>query len=228
MSTASTLIDRRLAVGQFQCNCRILVDRESGEGLVVDPGDDASDILSELRSIEKEIQKPLQIKYLLHTHGHLDHIGATRAVKEAALGESRIALHRADEDLYLQINMQGRMFAQVYDEPLPVQEYLEHEQELKVGRMKLSVIHVPGHSPGSVGFRLHGDSSLSLPETLFSGDTLFRDSVGRTDLWGADGDLMFKMIKSRFLTLDEDTCVCPGHGPDTQIAREKRENPFLI
>jgi hydroxyacylglutathione hydrolase len=224
----SSLIDRRKVVGQFQCNCRILVDSESGEGLVVDPGDDAEVIIAELKAIEKEIQKPVRLKYLLHTHGHLDHVGATRDVKEAGFSDSKIALHPADVDLYLQINMQGKMFGKSYREPLPVEELLEHEQELRVGRMKLSVIHVPGHSPGSVGLRLHEDSSLGLKETLFSGDTLFRDSVGRTDLWGSDGDLMFKMIKNRFLTLDADTCVCPGHGPDSVMGREKRENPFLI
>jgi hydroxyacylglutathione hydrolase len=91
----------------------------------------------------------------------------------------------------------------------------------------LNVIHTPGHRPGSVSLRVHEDSSLGVKEMVLTGDTLFHGSVGRTDLWGADQDTMFRSIKQRLLTLDGDTRVCPGHGPDSTIAIEKRENPFL-
>jgi glyoxylase-like metal-dependent hydrolase (beta-lactamase superfamily II) len=136
-------------------------------------------------------------------------------------------LHQGDEPLYQNLIQQGQLFGIRYDSPLAVDEYLEHEQSLRIGSIQLSVIHTPGHSPGSVCLRIHEDSEAGTRETIFSGDTLFQGSVGRTDLWGGDQDLMFKNIHSRILTLDGDTRVCPGHGPDTKIAVEKRQNPFL-
>ena len=123
--------------------------------------------------------------------------------------------------------MQGKLFGLTYEQPLPVDHHLEHEEELRVGDLRLSMIHTPGHSPGSLCVRIHEDSGVGAKETLLTGDTLFQGSVGRTDLWGADGDLMFKNIRSRILTLDSDTRVCPGHGPDTSVGVEKRGNPFL-
>ena len=138
-----------------------------------------------------------------------------------------IALHRADEPLYRQLKMQGGLFGLKYDDPLPIDHFLEDGEELRVGDLRMNVLHTPGHSPGSVCLRLHEDLSLAVPETLFSGDTLFQGSVGRTDLWGADGDQMFESIRERILVLDDSTRVCPGHGPETQIGIEKRENPFL-
>lgn len=218
---------RQLVVGAFQCNCRIWVCRKSGEALVVDPGDEATTIISALKELEKEIGTPIQPKLLLQTHGHLDHIGATREVK-TEWSQARIALHRDDKMLYDQLQMQGTMFGMTFENPLPIDHFLEHEENLTIGDLKLSVIHTPGHSPGSVCVRLHEDSSLGVRETLLTGDTLFQGSVGRTDLWGANADQMFKNIRTRILTLDGDTCVCPGHGPDSTIAVEKRENPFLI
>jgi glyoxylase-like metal-dependent hydrolase (beta-lactamase superfamily II) len=227
------MIDQRLIVGPFQCNCRVLVCPETGEGLVVDPGDEAPKILAAVRKAETASGKPVRIKYLLHTHGHLDHIAASKEVKrelEAALGgeaKPRLALHRADEPLYLSLKTQSRLFGLSYDDPSPIDHFLEEGEELSVGKMKLSVIHTPGHSPGSVCFRLKDDSSIGAKETLFSGDTLFKRSVGRTDLWGGDQEVMFKSIKDRIFALDGDTLVCPGHGPDTRVGEEKRENPFV-
>lgn len=220
-------LDRTLVVGAFQCNCRILACPRTGEALVIDPGDEASKILKALREGSLPGVGPLKVKYLLQTHGHLDHIGATREVREAHPG-ARIGLHRGDEELYAKLKMQGALFGIThYQDPLPIDHYLEDGDQLKVGDLKLSFIHTPGHSPGSVCVRLHEDSALGVPETVFSGDTLFQGSVGRTDLWGGDADLMFKNIRQRILTLDEDTRVCPGHGPETRIGIEKHENPFL-
>lgn len=229
-----------MVVGSFQCNCRLLVCPETGDAALVDPGDDPQQILKVLGSVKTPKGSPIQVKYLLHTHGHLDHIGGTRRVRESlsekkseakseakAVPQPIIALHRNDEPLYLQLKMQGNLFGMNYDDPLPVDHYLEDGEELSVGKLKFSVLHTPGHSPGSVCLRLHQDTALGVPETLFSGDTLFRGSVGRTDLWGGDQDQMFQSIRKRLLVLDTDTRVCPGHGPDTQIGTEKRENRFL-
>jgi glyoxylase-like metal-dependent hydrolase (beta-lactamase superfamily II) len=223
----STYLDKNLVVGPFQCNCRILACPKTGEAALIDPGAEPKRIIQALEGLKTPGGMPIQVRYLFHTHGHLDHIGATRDVKTALATAPRIALHRDDEPLYLQLKMQGQLFRMNFDEPLPVDLHFEHEQQLKVGELKFTVIHNPGHSPGSVSLRLHEDSSLGVKETVFSGDTLFQGSVGRTDLWGANGDQMFKMIHERLLTLDGDTRVCPGHGPETSIAIEKSTNPFL-
>ena len=225
------MFEKKWVVGPFQCNCRLLACPRTGEALLVDPGDDAPQILKGLRGLKTPTGAPIQIKYLLHTHGHLDHIGAAREVKQslsaAAQPAPAIALHKGDEPLYLQLKMQGSLFGISYDDPLPVDHYLQHEESLAVGDLKFSIVHTPGHSPGSVCLRLHDDTATGARESLLSGDTLFQGSVGRTDLWGADGDLMFKNIRERILTLDGDTRVCPGHGPDTTVGVEKHENPFL-
>ena len=221
------MLERKWVVGPFQCNCRLLACPRTGEAVLVDPGDEAVTILKNLQGLTTATGVPVQVKYLIHTHGHLDHIGATREVKQALTSAPKIALHREDEPLYQQLQMQGSMFGLTYEKPLPIDHYLEHEDELKVGDLKFSMIHTPGHSPGSLCIRLHEDSGAQSKESLYSGDTLFQGSVGRTDLWGANGDLMFKNIRERILTLDGDTRVCPGHGDDTSVGIEKRENPFL-
>ncbi len=222
------MIEKTLSVGPFQCNCRILVCPKTGDGLLVDPGDESDVILREIQAIEARLGRSVRVRYLLHTHGHLDHIGGTRGVKEGLKGSApTIALHREDEQLYQNLQMQGNLFGIKFASPLPVDHFLEDNETLRVGEMKLSIVHTPGHSPGSVCIRLHEDSNLKIPETLFSGDTLFQGSVGRTDLWGANQEQMFSSIRKRILVLDDDTRVCPGHGPNTSIGLEKRENPFL-
>lgn len=220
-------IEKNIVVGPFQCNCRLLVCPITGEAALIDPGDEPEKIVRTLESVKSSFSKPIQLKWLLHTHAHLDHIGGTRGVQEKLNSQSQIAVHSGDAEIYKALKQQGMMFGMQYEDPLPITHFLNHEEEIRVGHLKLSVIHTPGHSPGSVGFRLHEDSQVQTTETVFSGDTLFQGSVGRTDLWGADGDLMFKMIRERLLTLDGDTRVCPGHGPDSKIHIEKRSNPFL-
>lgn len=232
-------LERNLVVGPFQCNCRLLMCPVTGDAALIDPGDEPVKILSALAKVEwKGVDgKPLRpkLKYLLHTHAHLDHIGGTRGVVEGLVKTAAdsdvsapaIALHRADLPLYEKLKEQGSRFGISYEDPLPVEKFLAHEETLELGRLRLDVIHTPGHSPGSVGIRMREDSSFGVPETVFSGDTLFKGSVGRTDLWGADGNLMFKMIRERLFTLDEDTRVCPGHGPESKIGAEKHGNPFF-
>ena len=222
----SKVLEQNLVVGPFQCNCRILACPTTGEALVVDPGDEADKIIKALETLTTPAGQPYRVKYLFHTHGHLDHVGATRGLKEK-FSTPLIALHRGDEPLYKELKMQGSLFGFQYDDPLPIDHYLEDGEKIEIGDLRLSVIHTPGHSPGSVCLRLHEDSASGVSESLFSGDTLFQGSVGRTDLWGANQDQMFKSIRQRILNLDDDTRVCPGHGPETKIGIEKRSNPFL-
>lgn len=228
------MLEKNIVVGPFQCNCRLLVCPSTGDAVLVDPGDEAEKILTEAKKLQTPSGHVVNVKYLLHTHGHLDHIGATRTVREkletgtaGIIQAPKIALHRGDEPLYQNLRMQGQMFGFTYDEPLSVDHYLEDGEEFLVGEMKFSILHTPGHSPGSVCIKLHEDRGAKIPETVFSGDTLFQGSVGRTDLWGANQDLMFKSIRNRLLVLDDDTRVCPGHGLNSLIGIEKRQNPFL-
>jgi len=224
-------IQRTLSVGQLQCNCQILVCPKTHEAVLVDPGDDAQKILNEIATIEKNLGARLKVKALFHTHAHFDHIGATREVKEhfvaAGIEAPQIFLHKADEFIYQMLPMQGKMFGFEFKPSLPIDQFFQDEQTLEFGTMKFSVIHTPGHSPGGVCFHLKEDSALAMPETIFTGDTLFKRSVGRTDLWGGDQDLMIKSIRSRLMTLDDETLAWPGHGPSTRIGEEKRANPFL-
>lgn len=216
-----SFLEKNLVVGPFQCNCRLIVCPRTRQGVLVDPGDEAETIL-------KALPADIQIRFLLHTHGHLDHVGAARPVREKLASRPSIALHRGDEPLYLALKSQGRLFGMDYEDPLPVDHYLEDGEELRVGDLKFSVLHTPGHSPGSVCLRMHEDGASGIPESVFSGDTLFQGAVGRTDLWGGNQDQMFTSIRERILMLDDETRVCPGHGPESRIGIEKRQNPFLV
>lgn len=201
-------------VGPLQCNCSIIACKETGEAAIIDPGGDADRII---KLIQKYKLKP---KYLLHTHAHFDHIIATRAVKEAT--GAKIYLHQADKMLYENLIQQGQLFGLQIDAPLPIDEYLEDESAIVIGKVKAKILHTPGHTPGSACFCLNDQESL-----LFSGDTLFARSIGRTDLWGGSFEDIIKSISNRLFILDDETRVIPGHGPDTTIWTEKRENPFF-
>jgi glyoxylase-like metal-dependent hydrolase (beta-lactamase superfamily II) len=209
-------------VGTFQCNCTILADPVSGTAIIVDPGDNAEKIIS-------EVQKTgCTVKYLIHTHAHLDHIGATKATKDKLGGA--ICLHKADQFLYDNMAMQGEFLGMQLDpEVRAVDHYINQGDELESGALKAQVIHTPGHTPGSLcflfnGLKLSEDKTVNL---LFSGDTLFAGSIGRTDLWGGDYDQIIASIKERLLILPGETLVVAGHGSTTTIGREKVSNPFV-
>jgi hydroxyacylglutathione hydrolase len=227
----SNFIQKTISVGRLQCNCQILVCPQTLDTVLVDPGDDAHLILDQLKKIETELGKPLQVRALLHTHAHFDHCGATRKVKEAFLkgGETvpQIYLHPKDEFLYNILPQQSAMFGFVNDEPLPVDHRLSDNEELQFGSLKFSVLHTPGHSPGGICLRLHENNAVKIPETVFTGDTLFRESVGRSDLWEGDQNILLKSIQQRLLVLDDDTRAWPGHGMPTSIGHERKKNPYL-
>jgi glyoxylase-like metal-dependent hydrolase (beta-lactamase superfamily II) len=200
-------------VGAFQCNCTILADEETKEAVVIDPGDEPRRILERVKRYD------LKVRYLLHTHAHLDHIMGTKRVKEETSAEIR--LHPDDDWLYQNLAMQCGMFGWNAEEPSPVDKHLHDGEVLAFGSHRLEVIHTPGHTPGSVCFELGGE------RLLFSGDTLFARGIGRTDLWGGSYPQILRSIEERLLTRDEDTRVIPGHGPDTTLGDERRKNPFL-
>lgn len=204
-------------VGPLQCNCTILADGDTKEAIVIDPGGDENLIAERLHHYD------LTVRAIVHTHAHLDHIWATRDVKEAHGGE--IGLHKDDLFLYEGLAMQAAMFGWRARPVAPVDRFLEHGDEIRFGKRKALVLHTPGHTPGSVCFELRDDET---GETwLFSGDTLFARGIGRTDLWGGDYDQIVRSIRERLYTLPPDTVVVPGHGPRTTIGEEAAKNPFV-
>ena len=222
MSANKRLIHESISVGSFQCNCHILADERTKEAVIVDPGDEPDDILR----IVKELG--VTVKALLHTHCHLDHITGTRKVKEET--GATIHIHERDKMLYEGLKQQYATVMAMFgmdvgrgNEPLPVDGYLEDGQTFAFGAQKIGVIHTPGHTPGSCCFTLESAKE----RMLFSGDTLFAGSIGRTDLPGGDLDTEVASIRGKLFKLDPDTLVLPGHGPETRIKDEQKENPFV-
>lgn len=210
----SARIFETLAVGPLACNCSVVVDEETGEAAVVDPGDEPEAILDSLaRAGAKAV-------LLLHTHAHFDHIGATGALREAT--GAAVCLHPEDFGLYRSLPEQGRVFGFSFASPPPVDRAIADGEILRFGESRLRALHTPGHSPGSTCFLLEGD-----PGVLFSGDTLFRQSIGRTDLWGGSFPAIEASIREKLYRLPERLLVIPGHGEPTTIGEEKRGNPFV-
>ena len=201
-----------LVVPSFQSNCWILGCDKTREAVVIDPGNEAG-ILKTLKEHE------LTVKYLIHTHGHLDHVSATAAIQQET--GAPVLIHQADQILLDNLTRQGEMFGLDVPEPPAVDRYICEGDAIDWGTYTLSVIETPGHSPGGVCLNLEGE------QVLFAGDTLFQGSIGRTDLWGGDYEQLLDSIREKLWPLEDDTIVCPGHGPRTTIGTEKRENPFL-
>jgi glyoxylase-like metal-dependent hydrolase (beta-lactamase superfamily II) len=202
-------------VGAFQCNCSILACPDTKEAIVVDPGGDHEDILEVVRHYD------LTVRWIVHTHAHLDHIYETRDIKQKAGGT--IALHRDDLFLYDGATMQAAMFGWEPRPVLPVEHWLSDGENLGFGKQQAEVLHTPGHTPGSVCFRLEASEG----PLLIAGDTLFQRSIGRTDLPGGDYATIERSIQQKIYALDPDTAVICGHGPRTTIGDEARHNPFV-
>lgn len=200
-------------VGPLQCNCSILVDEASREALVIDPGDEPDRILRALAAAR------VRAVALLHTHAHFDHISGTRELARAT--KAPIRLHPADRPLYDALPDQAAFFGLRAEIPRPPDATLADGDHIRFGSFEVRAIHTPGHTPGSICFALAGPSPV-----LFSGDTLFRRSIGRTDLWGGDTEKILSSIRERLFALEGDTAVVCGHGPGTTIEEEKRSNPF--
>lgn len=198
--------------GSFAENCWLLWDPDSRDAVVVDPGEEAGRILAAARHRE------LSVRQIWLTHAHIDHIWGVDAVR-AATG-ALVWLHPADRRWYDSLPEQGETFGLT---TLPRLKAPDHQlaagDRLRVGPYEFEVRHTPGHSPGHVSFVGHG--------LCLSGDVLFEDSIGRTDLPECDGPALMTSIARELLTLPDNTRVLPGHGPETTIGRERRQNPFL-
>jgi hydroxyacylglutathione hydrolase len=201
-------------VGPLGCNCAIVADTATKEALVLDPGDESDRILEVLT------RNGLRAVALVHTHAHFDHVGVSARVKTET--GAPILLHKDDLPLYERLDEQGRHFGLAFEAPGAVDRFLADGDRVACGGSFLEVLHTPGHTRGSVCFRLSGEAPL-----LFSGDTLFRRSIGRTDLPGGSTPQILSSIEKRLFTLPGDLLVLPGHGDPTTIAEEARLNPFV-
>ena len=210
----SVVIDS-FAVGPLAGNCSIVMDQQSAQAAVIDPGGDAAIIIERLDALKANVCA------IVHTHPHIDHVGATVPLMQHTGLVGRI--HESDRDVYNMMQTQAAMLGV----PAPATSELEgdlvDDMVIAIGELELAVLHTPGHTPGSLSYMVHTDAG----SCVFSGDTLFRRSIGRSDLWGGDPDQLLQSIHERLLSLDDDTRVITGHGPETTIGQERRSNPYL-
>lgn len=208
------MIHEMIPVGMLQCNCSIFGDEQTREAIVVDPGD-------EIGRIQQILERHgLRVKAIVITHAHIDHIGGAAKLK-AATG-APVWMNSSDQELYDHLDVQAAWLGM--DQPpsrtgidVPARE----GDTLRLGQTDFHILHTPGHTQGSLSIWIPAQNKL------VAGDTLFRDSIGRTDLPGGDGRQILRSIHEKLMSLPEDTVVVPGHGPDTTIGREKELNPFL-
>jgi glyoxylase-like metal-dependent hydrolase (beta-lactamase superfamily II) len=200
-------------VGALGCNCSLLGDTDTREAIVVDPGDEVDRILAELT------RAGMRVTAIVHTHAHIDHVGATAAL--ARVTGAPTYLHDADRFLHDMLPLQAQLIGLPPVEAGRIDHALPDAASLRFGQFELGVLHTPGHTPGSVCFAVPGQ------DLCFSGDTLFAGGIGRTDLWGGDYPAIERSIKDRLYQLNGAVLVIPGHGPSTSIDRERRSNPFV-
>jgi len=213
MQSKAALIHEVLPVGMLGCNCSILGDPVTREAMVIDPGDDIEQIVEILN------RHQLSVKMIVITHAHIDHIGG--AAKLRALTGAPVYMNESDKFLAEHLSTQAAWLGMVTPANPGIDTPAHEGDILRAGSIEAHVLHTPGHTPGSI--------SLYLPteQKLIAGDTLFRGSIGRTDLPGGDSGQIASSIRGKLYTLPDATIVYPGHGEPTDIATEKRSNPFV-
>ncbi len=201
----------KLPVGPFEVNCFIIADEQTGECILIDPGDEPQKIID---TIEQNKLKPTKI---INTHNHIDHIRHLSQVKDYF--KIPFLIHEDDLPLVESLKEQALFFGMDSSDVPEVDQFLNDGDKIKFNQHEIKVLHTPGHSPGSI--------SLYFPNDVFVGDVLFKESVGRTDLYGGNFQTLMESISKKLLTLPDETTVHSGHGPDTTIGYEKQHNPFL-
>ncbi|MEN2986494.1 MAG: MBL fold metallo-hydrolase [Thermodesulfovibrionaceae bacterium] len=201
---------KKFEVGPLFVNCYIVYDENTKQAVVIDPGDEPDLIVDFIK------EENLSVKYIICTHGHFDHIGSVKELKEET--GAKIALHEKDLEVYRNSTYVAKEFFGIDIEPQPEPEILLKDGEvIEVSNFQLKILHTPGHSPGSI--------SIYCNNYLFTGDTLFAGSVGRTDLIGGSIEKLLSSLK-KIAELPPKTVVFPGHGPNTKIEIETKSNPF--
>jgi glyoxylase-like metal-dependent hydrolase (beta-lactamase superfamily II) len=202
------------AVGPLGCNCTIVADLDTKQAIVIDPGGDFPVIRDRLAV------RGLSVAAIVHTHTHLDHVGSTAELQRAT--GAAASIHEADRLLYDMLPVQSELLGLELPVKADIDGSLVDGKALRAGELEVGVLHTPGHTPGSCSFVLQGEKVI-----VFTGDTLFRGSIGRTDLGGIDQPTLIRTIRSKLLTLPDDAIVVAGHGPTTTIGDERARNPFL-
>lgn len=205
------MIIKALAVGPMMSNCFILGCEKTRNAVVIDPGDDTDRILLSLA------ESKLRVEHIINTHGHFDHVGGNKRIKDATGAD--ILIHPQDAQMLGVTASSAASIGMNTENSPPADRMIEDGDVISVGDIALTVLHTPGHSPG--GISLHTDG------VVFVGDTLFAGSIGRTDFPGGDHDLLLSKIRTKLFALGDDVRVLTGHGPETTIGREKRFNPFV-
>jgi hydroxyacylglutathione hydrolase len=220
--TSKQIIHEILPVGMLQCNCSIIGDPETREALVVDPGDEAGRILELLA------KHALTVKAIVSTHAHIDHVGGLRKMQQAT--GAPVLMHGDDMELYRHLDVQAAWIGMRTPDPASVDKFLREGDTLRWGPFEASVLHTPGHTPGSISLYLAPQPQTKAGAEagrLLAGDTLFAGSIGRTDLWGGSLQQILRSIHQKLLILPDETIVYPGHGAATTIGEERASNPFL-
>jgi len=224
------MIYLKIPVGMLQCNCSIIGDPGTLESIVVDPGDEVERILSLIGRYK------LKVKAIVSTHAHIDHVGGLAKLYQYT--GAPVMMHSDDLPLYRGMEVQAAFLGMRPPELVEIHQLLKEGDVLQWGKFLAHIIHTPGHTPGSVALYLPAEAektdnvdrtdnaSLTQPQ-LFSGDTLFAGSIGRTDLWGGSLDHILASIHDKLLQLPDSTVVHPGHGASTTIGHERDTNPFL-
>lgn len=205
------MIINTLAVGPIMANCFIVGCPTSRQAAVIDPGAEADRILTALA------REKLTVTHLINTHGHFDHVGANRRMKEITHAE--LSIHRLDAPMLDHLARQAAAFGMATDDSPAPDRLLEEGDTLAVGEISLRVIHTPGHTPGGICLLTDG--------AIFVGDTLFAGSVGRTDFPGGNFEALQHSIQEKLFPLGDALKVYTGHGPATTIGQERRYNPFV-
>jgi glyoxylase-like metal-dependent hydrolase (beta-lactamase superfamily II) len=206
------LILESITVGPFQENCYIVGD-ESGEGALIDPGDEAARIAVAVE------QTGLEIGSIILTHSHIDHVGAV--VELAEEYSCPVLLHAEAEEMLQAVQQQAVMMGVKFGKVPQIDRYIGSEETLEVGGVRLRSLYTPGHAPGHLAFHVESEG------VVISGDAVFAGSVGRVDLPGGSMEVLMKSIRDEILTLPEETRLYPGHGPATTVGEERVNNPFL-
>lgn len=207
------MIRETFPVGLLQCNCTVLGDEQTGEAVVIDPGDEVMSIVAVLT------KHSLSLKQIVITHAHIDHIAGAQQLK--AITGAPILYSQKDLPLVAMMDIQAGWLGIATPTVLPADDDLPDGSRVEVGMQSGVVLYTPGHTPGSLCVYFPTES------LLLAGDTLFRNSIGRTDLPGGDGPQLLRSIRERLLTLPDNTLVIAGHGAETSIGSERKSNPYL-
>jgi hydroxyacylglutathione hydrolase len=207
------MIHEILPVGMLACNCSIFGDETTREAIVIDPGDNVDEIQAILA------KHSLKVTAIVITHAHIDHIAGANELRKAT--GAPVHLNANDAELCAQLELQASWIGVESPDPIEVDSNLKDGAILKLGDTDFHVMHTPGHTQGSCCLWIPAE------QKLIAGDTLFQDSIGRTDLPGGDGRQILASIKEKLVPLPDETVVIPGHGPKTSIGREKESNYFL-